>query len=146
MAEPPGKPLFQLIYVSAARPGLSEAEIERILSAARAHNPARGITGLLLFLEDAFLQILEGPEAEVRSLFDRIRMDPRHRQVLCLVTQAIPAREFQDWSMGYDRLEPSAETGPLFRLTREALAGVLPDGVSETILTLIRTFQRVNAA
>ena len=48
--------------------------------------------------------------------------------------------------MGYDRLAPSAETGPLFRLTRDALSGALPDGLSETPLTLIRTFQRVNAA
>ena len=146
MAKTPGKPLFQLIYVSAGLPGLSEAEVAGILAAARAHNPAREITGLLLCLEDAFLQVLEGPEAEVRALFERIREDPRHSQVLCLVTQAIAEREFPGWSMGYDRLEPSAETGPLFRLTRDALAGALPDGLSETLLTLIRTFQRINAA
>ncbi len=146
MSKTPGKSLFQMTYVSAARPGLSEAEIAQILATARAHNPAQGITGLLLCLDQAFLQVLEGPESEVRALFARIEEDPRHSQVLCLLTETVETRAFPAWSMGYDRLAPSAETGPLFRLTRDALSGALPDGLSEPPLTLIRTFQKVNAA
>ena len=138
--------LHQLLYVSAARPGLSQAEIDAILAGAQAHNAAQGITGLLLCVDEAFLQLLEGPEAAVREVFDRIGRDPRHDHVLCLLDQPAQCRDFPNWSMGYDRLRRTPQTGSLFRLTHDALASILPPKAGPAVLALIRTFLKVNAA
>ena len=138
--------LQQLLYVSAARPGLSQAEVDAILASARSHNAAQGITGLLLCIDESFLQVLEGPEAKVQELFARIGRDPRHSQVLCLLNQPALRRDFPDWSMGYDRLRETAQNGSLFRLTRNALDSALPPKAGPAILALIRTFLKVNAA
>lgn len=138
--------LHQLLYVSAARPGLSEAEVEAILASARSHNAAQGITGLLLCVDEAFLQVLEGPEAKVRALYARIGSDPRHHGVLCLVDEPVRRRDFPNWSMGYDRLRETAQNGSLFRLTRSALDSALPPRAGPAVLALIRTFLKVNAA
>ena len=37
-----------------------------------------GITGLLLFIDGGFLQMLEGEERAVRELYTRIAADRRH--------------------------------------------------------------------
>lgn len=138
--------LHQLLYVSAARPGISEADIDSILAGARSHNAKQGITGLLLCIDEAFLQVLEGPEPAVQDLYARIARDPRHHQVLCLLNQPAQRRDFPNWSMGYDRLRETAQNGSLFRLTRNALAAALPPKAGPAVLALIRTFLKVNAA
>jgi hypothetical protein len=66
-----------------------------------------GITGVLLFVEGAFLQILEGEKDDVLGLMERIQRDPRHRGVKVFYEQEVDERAFASWSMAY--LSPSAE-------------------------------------
>jgi len=91
----------QLIYSSAALKDLNGVELSRILLSARKNNAGLGITGMLLYHEGSFLQVLEGDEANVEALFQRIGKDPRHGRVLILLRRSIQARQFQDWSMGF---------------------------------------------
>src|SRR5664280_1829405 len=72
---------FRLIYSSEATPGLAAAELEEMLAESRIRNQVYGITGVLLFVEGAFLQILEGEKDDVLGLMERIQRDPRHRGV-----------------------------------------------------------------
>ena len=59
--------LTQLIYTS--RPFGFEAEtLDDILISARRHNREDGITGALICRADLFLQLLEGPDSEVRAM------------------------------------------------------------------------------
>jgi hypothetical protein len=94
-------PLQQLIYSSAAVKALNELELSRILLGARIRNAALGVTGMLLYHEGAFLQVLEGEERSVETLFKRIGGDPRHSRVLVLLQRKIDARQFPEWSMGF---------------------------------------------
>lgn len=55
----------------------------------------------MLFNEDWFVQLLEGDEADVRSTFDRIAVDPRHEDVELLTEKTVASRQFPDWSMGF---------------------------------------------
>jgi len=98
---------FRLIYSSEAAPDLAEAGLQEMLADSRVRNRAHGITGVLLFVEGAFLQILEGEETEVRSLMARIEVDPRHHGIKVFYEESVRERAFSSWSMAY--LSPSAE-------------------------------------
>jgi hypothetical protein len=91
--------LVRLLYASRAvdtRPGA----IESILSQAREHNPASGITGVLCYGGGIFLQAIEGGRTQVSELFGQIQRDGRHKDVVLLQFEEIPERRFGGWSMG----------------------------------------------
>jgi hypothetical protein len=95
---------IQLGYVSTATAPMRREALLDILHQARTANAADGITGLLLYHNGHFVQALEGPEEAVRDLYDRIRRDPRHRDVATIFEQVIDRRDFPDWSMGFKAL------------------------------------------
>lgn len=92
--------LFRLIYFSKAE-SISRDDIESILASARAKNESARISGMLVYSDGKFTQLLEGPRNAVTETFLRIMHDPRHREVELLLAGRINARLFQDWSMRY---------------------------------------------
>lgn len=93
--------MIQLIYASSATTPFGEAELTDLLKRARVHNASVGVTGLLLFDQGTFLQVLEGPEDAVRTLYDKIALDRRHDKVLLLFDGPIEERVFDEWKMGF---------------------------------------------
>lgn len=135
----------QLLYVSHAPRALAPAELDRILATSRAHNALMGITGLLLFLEDSFLQILEGEERALRDLYSRITADRRHAAPQLLLDRAVAAPGFRGWSMGFER--PSAgdpETAGLYGVARDAAQGRLSPAAGKVVALMLETFYRVH--
>jgi len=59
---------------------------------------------MLLFLDQNFIQVLEGPTEAVERTFRTIQNDLSHRGVAILLRRSIVARDFKDWSMGFERL------------------------------------------
>lgn len=94
--------LIHCIYASAAAPGLSISELTTLLHAARQRNAQLGITGMLLYAEGSFFQVLEGPAVVVDALFAQIQSDARHEQVTLIIREPITRRTFADWTMGFD--------------------------------------------
>jgi hypothetical protein len=93
--------LIHTIYASRAVTDFSKDDIVNLLSKARKKNASLGITGMLLYDNGSFFQILEGEEAVVDQLFSEIADDKRHHQIAKIISEAIPTRQFSDWSMGY---------------------------------------------
>ena len=93
--------MIQLIYCSRAVQPFTPDALARLLSGARAHNTTVGISGMLLHLDGAFLQVLEGDAKAVQAVFARIAGDPRHDKVVLLLRNEIASRNFADWSMGF---------------------------------------------
>lgn len=102
--------LIRALYISQARPGLSEAEIRDILEVSRAKNAASGITGILCGGKNDFIQVLEGPEHPVIKLYSTILDDTRHSDCALLSIAPIETRMFESWSMGYVRNETDSAT------------------------------------
>jgi hypothetical protein len=94
-------------------------EITAILATARRANAQRDITGALLYSAGCFAQVLEGPLNEVETLFERIQLDPRHRDVKVLQFHPLEKRNFADWSMAFAGLEAEL---PIQDSINEALA------------------------
>jgi len=69
----------RLIYTSTSPKLLTGHDLENILSVSRRNNLRDGITGLLIYHEGSFLQVLEGPDAKIEASFERISSDPRHK-------------------------------------------------------------------
>ena len=97
------KPVFHLLYTSSARGHFSPDELERLLVVARERNAALGVTGLLIYCDGSFMQLLEGDASTVRSLYEAIGRDERHTDVRSLFTLETPDRWCADWSMGFLR-------------------------------------------
>jgi hypothetical protein len=96
--------LMHCIYASAATRHFDTAELTALLQAARKHNDRAGLTGMLLYTEGSFFQVLEGAPDAVEALYARIELDKRHEQVTKIVAEAIPGRSFAHWTMGFSQV------------------------------------------
>lgn len=93
--------MIQLIYRSAARTALSQQQLADLLMQARSSNAERGMTGMLLYDDGSFLQVLEGEREPLLVLYARILQDPRHNAIAKLLEREIDERQFGDWQMGF---------------------------------------------
>ena len=93
--------LLGTAYVSSATRPLSDADLADLLAACWQANRAAGVTGMLVYRDGLFLQVIEGAPAVVRALMDRIRRDPRHRDVTTFYEQPLAERDFAGWAMAF---------------------------------------------
>ena len=93
--------LYQTIYVSSAAGMPSQSVLDDILATSRHNNAADDISGLLLFHDGNFFQVLEGPEEKVVACYNRIRQDSRHTGCIVMLSGEIEARNFASWDMGF---------------------------------------------
>jgi hypothetical protein len=93
--------VIQLVYTSTAVKPFSSDDLRTLLLRARRRNAAAGVTGMLLRLDDAFLQVLEGEAEAVHRLFVSIAGDYRHHRILLLLIRGIAERNFPDVSLGF---------------------------------------------
>jgi len=98
--------LIQLIYCSAEGRPFSSADLMRLLTRARSRNAALGVTGILLYSEGSFFQVLEGEPSAVDGLFADICRDKRHGGITLIIREPIARRSFGDWTMGYADVAP----------------------------------------
>ncbi len=91
--------LTRLIYASHARQNLHISELLQIRQQSKSSNAARGISGMLCYGDDAFLQVLEGKRDEVNALYARILRDPRHSDPEILTYSTMRKRDYGEWSM-----------------------------------------------
>jgi hypothetical protein len=69
VAQGSNEKVLQLVYASAAAVPFTIAQLESLLTKARRKNSLCDVTGMLLYHEGSFFQVLEGPEAAVRKVF-----------------------------------------------------------------------------
>jgi hypothetical protein len=96
--------LIHCIYASAATDAFAEYEIPQLLEKARAANEILGITGMLLYIEGSFFQVLEGEPEQVDEVYRSISQDSRHAQVTVIIREPIARRSFGAWTMGFATL------------------------------------------
>ena len=82
---------------------------------ARIKNQRLDVTGMLLYHQGSFLQVLEGPAAAVDPLLATIGADQRHHKLMLLLRREIEARNFADWKMGFVDVAAQTQALPGFR-------------------------------
>ena len=91
--------LYRLIYVSQAISGLEYPDFIEILQKSESNNTKVGITGMLVFGDSMFLQVLEGSRRLVSQTYNRILLDKRHVNAELIDFSEIDHRNFGVWSM-----------------------------------------------
>lgn len=98
---PKPKDLVELSYLSEAISDMSFLGLMRLLESARAFNQKNGITGILLYDNQQFGQIIEGERASIMKVWKRIQEDKRHHRVELLEIREITERNFPDWLLRF---------------------------------------------
>jgi hypothetical protein len=109
--------MYSLTYVSSATTRLTQQDLRLLLDQCNTTNRAADVTGMLLYKDGNFMQVLEGSGACVRSAYARIGRDRRHHGLITLLQGPIRKRAFPNWSMGFRDLTLAP--------------GSFPDGYSE---------------
>lgn len=101
--------MYQLVYISAATHAFSENDVLTLLYKSRSKNALEKITGLLMYHDGQFFQILEGPKLAVKACFERISKDPRHKGLIILSEENCSTRIFTDWRMAMAKISAFRE-------------------------------------
>ena len=129
--------ISQYLYISTA-PSLSREDVDSILASSQRNNPARGVTGLLLYNGRNFLQLLEGEESELVSLMMKISHDPRHTGISMIDRKMVQIRACPDWAMRRVMIADSVEK------RRASLEAELPAGLDPQTRKIITNFVVLN--
>ena len=98
--------MIRLVYVSSTDKDWQAEDLLELLKHCRTNNSARNITGILLYSNKTFFQVLEGEEENINAVFYEIENDPRHRDITVLERAQITERQFPYWSMGFEKVNP----------------------------------------
>ncbi|MEO0442281.1 MAG: BLUF domain-containing protein [Pseudomonadota bacterium] len=98
--------LIRMTYISRYNTHNDNDELNKILDQARKNNSSRGITGVLVFNHDYFLQSIEGRRPLINELLRKLVKDPRHFSLQIIETREIDQRRWTHWDMNY--LTPTA--------------------------------------
>ncbi|MDO6738660.1 BLUF domain-containing protein [Wenyingzhuangia sp. 2_MG-2023] len=101
--------MYELVYESFASLNLNNEKISEILETARKFNKENNVSGCLIYHNDKFIQILEGDQKTIETLFSSIKKDIRHHNILLFHKGPIKERNFNLWNMAYIDLSTAKE-------------------------------------
>lgn len=121
--------MFELLYTSVSAGKMSDSDLISLLDQSREKNKRLAITGMLIYHNREFVQILEGEKNAVQELYQTIADDDRHTSVKVFYEGEIKARAFQDWTMAFKKLEPEDVLGKV--------AGFEEFGTDKSLINLV---------
>ena len=83
---------------------LKKQDIEDLLFQIREKNKRLAITGILLLIQGKFVQYIEGQSTEIDNVYESIKKDSRHNELILLDSGVLDTRQFKDWSMAYKKV------------------------------------------
>ena len=134
------KPVNYMLYISAATGWMDEATLNDILLASRKNNQLSGLTGMLLYAHNNFVQLLEGEPAALTATYEKIRRDPRHADVTILASGQLQHRLFPGWEMGYKAI--AAENKPALDAFIGQAKATFAEQHGELAVQLLQAFLR----
>ena len=102
--------LYRLYYRSLQSPSIcsnTDNHVHQFVQCSIRNNKDDGLTGILVTIQDCFVQALEGPVESVRNTYARISRDTRHRDPHIIAQGPVDKRLFSDWNMCSSSLTPS---------------------------------------
>ena len=121
--------MIEISYISKASSSLAPDEVFKIIETSARNNLRHDLTGFLIFADDRFFQVVEGPPASIDSLMDRLKNDARHSSIEVLSRREIEARSFPRWRMERVRAEDA--------LTSSTVPSAIPSELRKSISTFL---------
>lgn len=132
----------RIIYCSQSTADISPEELVALLELSRRNNERAGLSGMLLYSSQSFLQVLEGQDEALRATYARIIVDDRHTNLRMLMNADVAAPLFPDWTMGFEHVDDEELADDLEGFTPATQYPLVnPDlitnaGVAQTLLGL----------
>ncbi|WP_170315530.1 BLUF domain-containing protein [Nakamurella deserti] len=132
----------RIIYCSQATYDIAPDELVALLDVCRRNNAQAGLSGMLLYSNQSFLQVLEGEPDALSAAYGRIAADERHTNLRLLADAPTSAALFPDWTMGFEHVDDEELADEVDGFTPATLYPLVnPDlisnaGVATTLLTL----------
>ena len=138
--------MHYLVYISAAEYLMSDEELKGILEVSRKNNTNIQVTGLLLYHDGNFIQVLEGEKDTIRGLYDKIAIDNRHAYMFKMLEGTLEKRNFPDWSMGFKALTVAEfqQLNGYRELDRDAFLSTGAAKKEHPVIVLIKSFVETN--
>ncbi|MCC4213063.1 BLUF domain-containing protein [Leeuwenhoekiella parthenopeia] len=92
--------MYAICYVSDERKELNKEDLILLYEQTVYNNYREQITGVLIYKDGSFFQVLEGEHQIITSLFDKIKKDKRHMNVITLFKRESD-RVFDDYLTGF---------------------------------------------
>lgn len=133
--------VYHLLYVSEAPDSLNYSDLLEILKVARDFNGKNQISGVLIYRDGFFIQLLEGNKTKIDQLMNNIKKDPRNHSLRILIESESPERIFGEWSMAFIDGDLSInETSDLIELFE--LATQFNHTQKELIMPMLKKFRQ----
>ncbi|WP_372645401.1 BLUF domain-containing protein [Ancylomarina sp.] len=136
--------LIHIVYLSYSVKELSESELNSLLATIRRKNEVQNITGLLLYNDEAFIQVIEGNRETIHQIFDLISKDSRHSNIVKLLEEPITKRAFPDWSMGFRKIdkEQNLQLPGFSDFMHTDKSTVSMKGITKEVMHLLNSFRK----
>ena len=132
----------QLVYISQSVRKMSVEDLRAIHATARTNNERIDVTGSLFYNGGWFLQVLEGPAATLSALYEKIELDPRHKNSRVLYNEPATFRTFPRWNMNMTNLDDrQADKYDELVEVIQAAQGNRKIGAASPAVTLLRMFK-----
>lgn len=133
--------MHQLIYQSTSRNDVKAEDFQSIAEQSQLANRRSGISGILMVQDRTILQILEGEQAAVRNLYDKISADPRHQDCHVILKRETEAREFGMQPMAFRPVK--SFNVARFRMTVSALKARQRSRIREEARAMIAEYAQI---
>jgi hypothetical protein len=87
---------FAISYVSTANRDLNQDEVAELLELTEVRNNEQGVNGLLIYSGGNFFEVIVGEKTKIKDLFENIKEDPRHRNIMMVFEKKISKQLFED--------------------------------------------------
>lgn len=91
--------MYYIIYSSYATKPCNDEDLTELLVPSRQRNLFTGVTGVLFYSEGKFIQLIEGSETNIKTLYEKLSADPRHHNLQLHKQGEMAKRLFPDWTM-----------------------------------------------
>ncbi|MBO0903195.1 BLUF domain-containing protein [Jiella sonneratiae] len=80
---------------------LAPRDVAAIVDTSVRNNRSCGLSGILLKVDDTFIQLVEGEQRAIEATFERICVDERHSDLVLIDMITAETRLFPEWSMAH---------------------------------------------
>lgn len=136
--------MYYLIYLSSSVKPMNHDQLSTLLQQCRDNNQKNGITGMLLYQNGTFMQMIEGDKQVILDLYDDIRKDDRHTGIHKVLAGDIEERNFEDWSMGFFNMDKAGDLPKYRDYIEENLALRSFEADSQDAYEFMIMFNKIN--
>ena len=100
-------------YISTASQHATESVVNDLLAFVEHENNLKKVYGILIYADGTFFQIIEGEEAIIKPLFNKILKDPRHHHVIKLLEKPSSKISFSKYHSSFTAINSARSRGEL---------------------------------